>query len=165
MTLVKPVDLGFHCWLHLAACNLNPVTVASPPKPPILQWLVHDSLLWILLSYQMSTKKKTLVTKCCVAFLLFLNMTESPFYLAAVFIFLSKANVSHYLHFFINESQSPEVVGGFTWPKVCGHLLVERLIPKSWALIWSWSRFAVITASTLLGRRSTRFWNISSETC
>ena len=25
-----------------------------------------------------------------------------------------------------------------TWPKVCGHLLVKHLIPKSWALIWSW---------------------------
>ena len=28
-----------------------------------------------------------------------------------------------------------------TWPIVCGHLLVEHLIPKSWALIWSWSPF------------------------
>jgi hypothetical protein len=26
-----------------------------------------------------------------------------------------------------------------TWPKVCGHLLVEHLIPKSWVFIWSWS--------------------------
>jgi hypothetical protein len=26
-----------------------------------------------------------------------------------------------------------------TLPKVCGHLLVEHLIPKSWTLIWSWS--------------------------
>ena len=26
-----------------------------------------------------------------------------------------------------------------TRPKVCGHLLVDHLIPKSWALIWSWS--------------------------
>jgi hypothetical protein len=26
-----------------------------------------------------------------------------------------------------------------TWLKVSGHLLVEHLIPKSWALIWSWS--------------------------
>jgi hypothetical protein len=23
--------------------------------------------------------------------------------------------------------------------KVCGHLLVEHLIPESWAVIWSWS--------------------------
>ena len=37
-----------------------------------------------------------------------------------------------------------------TWPTVCGHLLVEQLIPKSWALIWSWSPFAAITSSTLL---------------
>jgi hypothetical protein len=27
----------------------------------------------------------------------------------------------------------------YTWPKVCGHLLIEHLITKSWALIWSWS--------------------------
>lgn len=26
-----------------------------------------------------------------------------------------------------------------TWPKWCGHLFVEHLIPKSWALIWNWS--------------------------
>ena len=26
-----------------------------------------------------------------------------------------------------------------TWPKVCRHLLFQHLIPKSWALIWSWS--------------------------
>jgi hypothetical protein len=26
-----------------------------------------------------------------------------------------------------------------TWPKVCEHWLIEHLIPKSWALIWSWS--------------------------
>ena len=51
-----------------------------------------------------------------------------------------------------------------TWPKVCGHLLVEHLIPKSWALIWSWSPFAAITASTLLGRLSTRCWNIDAGT-
>jgi hypothetical protein len=25
------------------------------------------------------------------------------------------------------------------WPKVYGHLLVKHLIPKSWALICSWS--------------------------
>ena len=25
------------------------------------------------------------------------------------------------------------------WPKVCGHLLILHLIPKSWALIWSLS--------------------------
>ena len=25
------------------------------------------------------------------------------------------------------------------WPKVCGHLLAEHLILKSWSLIWSWS--------------------------
>uniref|UniRef100_A0A4W5JF29 Transportin-1 n=1 Tax=Hucho hucho TaxID=62062 RepID=A0A4W5JF29_9TELE len=43
-----------------------------------------------------------------------------------------------------------------TPPKVCGHLLVKHLIPKSWSLIWSWSPFAAITASTLLVRLSTR---------
>jgi hypothetical protein len=31
-------------------------------------------------------------------------------------------------------------------------MLVEHLIPKSWALIWSWSPFAAIIASTLRGR-------------
>ena len=25
------------------------------------------------------------------------------------------------------------------WPKVCGYLRMQHLIPKSWALIWSWS--------------------------
>ena len=53
-----------------------------------------------------------------------------------------------------------------TWPKVCGHLLVEHLIPKSWALILSLSPpFAAITSSTLLRRRSTRCWNIAAGTC
>ena len=71
-----------------------------------------------------------------------------------------------------------------TWPKVCGHLLVKHLIPKSWALIWSWSplccynslhssgkastiswNIGAITASTLLGRLSTRCWNIGAGTC
>jgi hypothetical protein len=37
-----------------------------------------------------------------------------------------------------------------TGPRVCGHLLVEHLIPKSWALI---------TASTFLRMLSTRCWN------
>ena len=59
-----------------------------------------------------------------------------------------------------------QLVGIYTtWPKVCGHLLVEHLIPKSWALIWSWSPFAAITASTLLKRLSTRCWNIAAGTC
>jgi hypothetical protein len=31
-----------------------------------------------------------------------------------------------------------------TWPKVCGHLLVEHLIPKSWALIGSWSHLLLL---------------------
>ena len=40
-----------------------------------------------------------------------------------------------------------------TWPKVCGHLQVEHLIHKWWALIWSWSPPpSAIIASTLLGR-------------
>ena len=52
-----------------------------------------------------------------------------------------------------------------TWPKVCGHPLVEHLIPKSWALIWSWSPFAAITASTLKSRLSTRYWNVAVGTC
>ena len=52
-----------------------------------------------------------------------------------------------------------------TWPKVCGHLLVEHLIPKSWELIWSWAPFTAITASTLLERLSTRCWNIAARTC
>jgi hypothetical protein len=51
-----------------------------------------------------------------------------------------------------------------TWPKVCWHLLIEHLIPKSLALIWSWSSFAAITASTLLGSISTRCWNIAAGT-
>ena len=42
-----------------------------------------------------------------------------------------------------------------SWPKVCGHIS----FPKSWALTWSWSP---ITASTLLGRLSTRCSNISA---
>jgi hypothetical protein len=47
-----------------------------------------------------------------------------------------------------------------TWPKVCGHLLVVNIIPKSWALLWRWFPFAYITASTVLGRLSTtRCWN------
>jgi hypothetical protein len=50
-------------------------------------------------------------------------------------------------------------------PKVCGHLPVKHLIPKSWALIWSRSPSAAITASTLLGRLSTRCWNIALGTC
>ena len=49
-----------------------------------------------------------------------------------------------------------------TLPKICGHLLVEHLIPKSWALIWSWFHsLHAITAYTLLRRRSTRCWNIA----
>ena len=40
---------------------------------------------------------------------------------------------------------------------------LSNLIPKSWALIWSWSPPA-ITASTLLGRLSTRCWNIAAGT-
>ena len=52
-----------------------------------------------------------------------------------------------------------------TWSKVCGRLLVEHLIPKSWALIWSWSPFAARTASTHLARPSTRCWNIAAGTC
>jgi hypothetical protein len=40
--------------------------------------------------------------------------------------------------------------------KVCGRLFAEHLIPKSWA---------VRTASTLLGRLSTRCWNIAAGTC
>ena len=50
-------------------------------------------------------------------------------------------------------------------PKVCCHLLLEDLIPKSRALLWSWSPFASITTSTLLGRLSTRCWNIAAGTC
>jgi hypothetical protein len=49
-----------------------------------------------------------------------------------------------------------------TLPKVCGDQLVEHLITKLWALIWSWSLFAAITASTLLQRLSTRCWNIAA---
>jgi hypothetical protein len=47
-----------------------------------------------------------------------------------------------------------------TWPKVCGHLLVKHLIPKSWALQWSWS---TLCCYNLLGRLSTRCWNIAAE--
>ena len=36
---------------------------------------------------------------------------------------------------------------------------------KSWALIWSWSSFAVVIVYTLLGRLSTRCWNITTGTC
>ena len=50
-----------------------------------------------------------------------------------------------------------------TWPKVCGQLLLEHLILKSWALIWS--PFVSIKASTLLGRLCTRCWNIAAGTC
>uniref|UniRef100_A0A8C7DPG1 Proprotein convertase subtilisin/kexin type 5a n=1 Tax=Oncorhynchus kisutch TaxID=8019 RepID=A0A8C7DPG1_ONCKI len=50
---------------------------------------------------------------------------------------------------------------------VCGHMLDEHLIPKSWALIWSWSPLCcyTVTASTLLGRHSTRCWNFAAGTC
>ena len=42
---------------------------------------------------------------------------------------------------------------------------VKHLIENSWALIWTWSPFAAITASTLLGRFSTRCWHIAVGTC
>ena len=45
-----------------------------------------------------------------------------------------------------------------------GPLLIKHLIPKSWALIWSCPPLAAITASTLLGRLSTRCWNIAAGT-
>ena len=51
-----------------------------------------------------------------------------------------------------------------TWLKVCGQMLVEHLIPTSCVLIWSWSPFAAITASTLLGSLSTRCWNNAAIT-
>ena len=37
----------------------------------------------------------------------------------------------------------------FTLPKVCGHLLFEHLIPKSWRLIWSWSSRMALYAIAL----------------
>ena len=53
-----------------------------------------------------------------------------------------------------------------TWPKICGHLPYESVghpISEPWA--WIWSRppphFAAVTASTRLGRLSTRFWSVS----
>ena len=48
-----------------------------------------------------------------------------------------------------------------TLPKVGGHLLIKHLNPKSWSLIWSWSPLC----STLLGKLSTRHWNIAAGTC
>jgi hypothetical protein len=47
---------------------------------------------------------------------------------------------------------------------ICVHLFVEHPIPKSWALIWS-CPFVTKTASTLLGRLSTRCWNIAVRSC
>lgn len=123
MTLARPFKLGCHCRLYLAACNLNPLTVASHPKRHDLAMLsIHYCEIVFLTTWEKTCfqHKNLCVTKCyVVSFLLFLNikgafMRESPFYLAAIFLFLSKACVSHYLHFAINESQSPEAVGGST---------------------------------------------------
>ena len=47
----------------------------------------------------------------------------------------------------------------------CGHLLVEHLIPKSWALIWKWSPLCCYNRLTILGRLSTRCWKIAAGTC
>ena len=49
-----------------------------------------------------------------------------------------------------------------TLPKVCGHLFVEHLIPKSWALIWSWSPLCCYNSLHSSGRLSTRCWNIAA---
>ena len=48
-----------------------------------------------------------------------------------------------------------------TWPKVCGNLLVERLIPKSSAYGVGPSLFCY---NSLLGRLSTTCWNIAERT-
>uniref|UniRef100_A0A0E9S8S3 Uncharacterized protein n=1 Tax=Anguilla anguilla TaxID=7936 RepID=A0A0E9S8S3_ANGAN len=37
------------------------------------------------------------------------------------------------------------------------YILVEHLIPKPWALIWIRTPFVAVTASTLLGRLTSRF--------
>ena len=53
-----------------------------------------------------------------------------------------------------------------TWPKVCGHLLVEHLIPKSETLNMELLHpLLLITASTLLGRLSATCWKIAAGTC
>jgi hypothetical protein len=41
-----------------------------------------------------------------------------------------------------------------TWPKVCGCLLVKHLVPKSWAIIWSWLPFSHehLVRSGIVGR-------------
>ena len=52
-----------------------------------------------------------------------------------------------------------------TWPTVSGHLLVEHLIPKSRALIWSWSALCCYNSFHSSGRFSTRCWNIAAGTC
>jgi hypothetical protein len=45
---------------------------------------------------------------------------------------------------------------------VCGHLFVEHLIQKSWALIWSWSPLCCYNSLHSSGRLSTRCWNIAA---
>lgn len=51
------------------------------------------------------------------------------------------------------------------WSKVCGHPRIDHSFPKPRPLIWSYSPFAAITASVLLTRLSTRFWNTTLEIC
>ena len=50
-----------------------------------------------------------------------------------------------------------------TWPKVS--LLVEHVIPKSWALIWSWSPLCCNGSLHSSGKAFHRCWNIAAGTC
>jgi hypothetical protein len=76
---------------------------------------------------------------------------------------VSLRNIAFYLVILLPKTHKSTTYT--TRPKVCEHLLNKHLIPKSWALIRSWSPLCCYNSLHSSGRSSTRCWNIASGTC